>query len=301
MSGEVRWLQALSQKRVSIIDQFLRLITQFFLLVVPGVNTNSSLSSMMLQAELPPRGQTQHASHLHEGLVVSVDDARPVHRSEFGIGSLSRVKVTTFKIGHKLVGSETLLLRAIATIALCYFKSKYVSDERKQFGRTCNDFPLEHPLNSRSLCDALEDSWVTVFGFPAAAASYILTQFTQLGTIVEHRNPGTGNWMHLKYQTKLQARKALSKNGKVFSGNIMVGVVPCSDKAITGDKENMSANLSNVISPDSSMLGTPKSNMRPLTQAYQTAHAEHEVVPKVNTPKKNDSIVSKAMQHIFGL
>lgn len=152
-----------------------------------------------------------------------------------------------------------------------------------------------------SLCDALEDSWVTVFGFPAAAASYILTQFTQLGTIVEHRNPGTGNWMHLKYQTKLQARKALSKNGKVFSGNIMVGVVPCSDKAITGDKENMSANLSNVISPDSSMVGTPKSNMRPLTQAYQTAHAEHEVVPKVNTPKKNDGIVSKAMQHIFGL
>lgn len=102
-------------------------------------------------------------------------------------------------------------------------------------------------------------------------------------------------------QTKLQARKALSKNGKVFSGNIMVGVVPCSDKAITGDKENMSANLSNVMSPDSSMVGTPKSNMRPLTQAYQTAHAEHEVVPKVNTPKKNDSIVSKAMQHIFGL
>lgn len=39
----------------------------------------------------------------------------------------------------------------------------------------------------------------------------------------------------------------------------------------------MSANLSNVLSPDSSMVGTPKSNMRPLTQAYQTAHAEHEV------------------------
>lgn len=31
-------------------------------------------------------------------------------------------------------------------------------------------------------------------------------------------------------QTKLQARKALSKNGKVYSGNIMIGVVTCSDK-----------------------------------------------------------------------
>lgn len=153
-----------------------------------------------------------------------------------------------------------------------------------------------------SASDAMEDTWVTVFGFPAAAASYILTQFTQLGTITEHRNPGSGNWMHLKYQTKLQARKALSKNGKVFSGNIMVGVVPCSDKTITGDKENMSANISSIMSPDnSSLISTPKANMRPLTQAYQTAHAEHEVMPKVNTPKKNDSLVSRAMQHILGM
>ncbi|XP_042227019.1 nucleoporin NUP35-like isoform X2 [Homarus americanus] len=153
-----------------------------------------------------------------------------------------------------------------------------------------------------SVSDVMEDTWVTVFGFPAAAASYILTQFTQLGTITEHRNPGSGNWMHLKYQTKLQARKALSKNGKVFSGNIMVGVLQCNDKTITGDKENMSTNMSNIMSPDnSSLVSTPKSNMRPLSQAYQTAHAEHEVIPKVNTPKKNDSLVSRAMQHILGM
>ncbi|XP_071548599.1 nucleoporin NUP35-like isoform X2 [Panulirus ornatus] len=123
-----------------------------------------------------------------------------------------------------------------------------------------------------SASDSLEDTWVTVFGFPPAAASYILTQFTQLGTITEHHNPGSGNWMHLKYQT------------------------------ITGDKENMSANLSSIMSPNnSSMISTPRANMRPLTQAYQTAHAEHEVVPKVSTPKKNDSLVSRAMQHILGL
>lgn len=150
--------------------------------------------------------------------------------------------------------------------------------------------------------DTLEDTWVTVFGFPPAAASYILTQFTQLGTITEHHNPGSGNWMHLKYMTKLQARKALSKNGKVFSGNIMIGVVPCSDKMLTGDKENVSTNLSSIMSPaNTSLSSTPKSSIRPLTQAYQTVHAEHEVIPKVNTPKKNDSFVSRAMQHILGI
>ncbi|XP_068210012.1 nucleoporin NUP35 isoform X2 [Palaemon carinicauda] len=147
--------------------------------------------------------------------------------------------------------------------------------------------------------EVLEDTWVTVFGFPVPAASYILTQFAQFGTITEHQMPGTGNWMHLKYQTKLQARKALSKNGKVFSGNIMVGVVPCSDKTLLVDKEN---NISSMMSPQTTSLpGTPKASMRPLTQAYQTAHAEHEVIPKINTPKKSDGLVARAMQHILGL
>lgn len=39
-----------------------------------------------------------------------------------------------------------------------------------------------------------------------------------------------GNWMHIKYQNKLQARCALSRNGRVFGDNIMVGVMPCSDE-----------------------------------------------------------------------
>jgi len=42
-----------------------------------------------------------------------------------------------------------------------------------------------------------------------------------------------GNWIHIHYQSKLQAKKVLSKNGKVFGGSIMVGVVPCIDKVGT--------------------------------------------------------------------
>ena len=41
-----------------------------------------------------------------------------------------------------------------------------------------------------------------------------------------------GNWLHIHYQSKLQAKKALSKNGKVFGGSIMIGVMPCIDKVI---------------------------------------------------------------------
>lgn len=43
-----------------------------------------------------------------------------------------------------------------------------------------------------------------------------------------------GNWMHLQYQSRLQARKALSKDGKVFGDAIMVGVKPCIDKVSIG-------------------------------------------------------------------
>ena len=52
-------------------------------------------------------------------------------------------------------------------------------------------------------CQDVSNNWVTVFGFPPSAASFILSQFAQLGTILQHHIPPNGNWMHLKYQTKL--------------------------------------------------------------------------------------------------
>lgn len=36
--------------------------------------------------------------------------------------------------------------------------------------------------------------------------------------------------MHIHYQSKLQARKALSKDGRIFGESIMIGVKPCIDK-----------------------------------------------------------------------
>ena len=39
-----------------------------------------------------------------------------------------------------------------------------------------------------------------------------------------------GNWMHLHFLSRLQAKKALSKNGKILGNSIMVGVTPCIDK-----------------------------------------------------------------------
>lgn len=66
----------------------------------------------------------------------------------------------------------------------------------------CNQYVLRSVSDSGG-SGAEDSTWVTVFGFPPAAASYILTQFTQLGTVTRHHNPGSGNWMHLKYQVDI--------------------------------------------------------------------------------------------------
>ncbi|XP_053090211.1 nucleoporin NUP35 isoform X2 [Pangasianodon hypophthalmus] len=81
--------------------------------------------------------------------------------------------------------------------------------------------------------DQLDETWVTVFGFPPASASYILLQFAQYGNILKHVMSNSGNWMHIQYQSKLQARKALSKDGKIFGEAIMIGVKPCIDKVVS--------------------------------------------------------------------
>ncbi|CAB4069654.1 NUP35 [Lepeophtheirus salmonis] len=104
----------------------------------------------------------------------------------------------------------------------------------------------------------------------------------------------------------MQAQKALSKNGKVMGGSIMIGVRP------GGQIEDQEASVFNHPSenqpPNSSMLNSSKletsvlnrSTIRPLTQAYKVSQTEHEVLADSNTPSKNNGFVNKAMEYIFG-
>ncbi|XP_030065952.1 nucleoporin NUP35 isoform X2 [Microcaecilia unicolor] len=163
--------------------------------------------------------------------------------------------------------------------------------------------------DSLTLEDQLDDTWITVFGFPQAAASYVLLQFAQFGNILKHVMSNTGNWMHIQYQSKLQARKALSKDGRVFGESIMIGVKPCIDKSVMESCDRTSAiSTSSVFTPPIKTVGiptqpssTPRSTtMRPLVAAYRASTSEYEVVSDRQTPKKDDSLVSKAMEFMFG-
>ncbi len=60
----------------------------------------------------------------------------------------------------------------------------------------------EEIFNASTAASSDLNTWITVFGFPPSASSYILSQFSQYGTILQHHIPANGNWMHLRYQTK---------------------------------------------------------------------------------------------------
>jgi len=159
--------------------------------------------------------------------------------------------------------------------------------------------------------DILDDTAVTIFGFPPAAASYILQQFSQYGPIIKHEIHNNGNWMHLKYQTRIQAKKALSKNCKIFARNIMVGVTPCIKKEIAAmetDQTTICATPGKARESLSSVpiVGTPStprpSSMRSLgTTPYKTPAAGSEVLTvNQGTPKKKDGVLTKTLDYVFG-
>jgi len=147
------------------------------------------------------------------------------------------------------------------------------------------------------------DTWVTVWGFPPSSVSFILSELSMCGTVLQHVMPPNSNWMHVRFQTRMQANKAVAKNGCVLGGSIMVGICSCKDETVL-DNLNTSTVLDNSILSSSvanlsTGLGTPRT-IRPLAQAYKEAQVENKVVPGTNTPSKNNGLVSKAMGCMFG-
>ncbi|KRT82545.1 hypothetical protein AMK59_3466, partial [Oryctes borbonicus] len=128
--------------------------------------------------------------------------------------------------------------------------------------------------------------WVTVFGFPPTSTSLVLAQLMNCGCIVEKKFPTQGNWVHLKYSSVHEASKALALNGKLISGNIMVGVVPYYNKQ--ENKENL----------DNFGLASPL-RARNLRHSVLPPQSSNTVIPQ-NVPQKSTGIVSKAMEYVFG-
>uniref|UniRef100_A0A182ULS9 Nucleoporin NUP35 n=1 Tax=Anopheles merus TaxID=30066 RepID=A0A182ULS9_ANOME len=146
---------------------------------------------------------------------------------------------------------------------------------------------------------AKSSNWVTVFGFPQNAASKILSHFIGIGTIVDKQPaPQNGNWVHLRYSSRLECDRALNYNGRIISEGLMIGVQYCNDPAILG-KENEGNEYSDaqgVSSPDK-----PLWRVRSLmNMSYSAMQDPQAVISAPPVQKRANGIVNKAMDLFFG-
>ncbi|XP_040270193.1 nucleoporin NUP35-like [Bufo bufo] len=212
----------------------------------------------------------------------------------FNTTPLRSKKLTTFTAGIPLTPSTPYTSSGV-------FSPSTIMQSRKATLSPAQLDPFYTQGDSLTSDDQLDDTWVTVYGFPQASASYILLQFAQYGNIIKHVMSNAGNWMHLQYQSKLQARKALSKDGKIFGDCIMIGVKPCIDKSLMESSEKASASsVYSVVTPPVKSVSSPRSGMRPLAAAYRASTSPYKVFTDRQTPKKDDTVISKALEYLFG-
>lgn len=137
----------------------------------------------------------------------------------------------------------------------------------------------------------INNLWITVFGFPQNAVTGILSHFSQCGSVVE-KVCSSGNWIHLKFSSRLECDKSLMYNGKIICNNLMIGVMRCTDENIL-DKENEVAQLQS--------REFNASKIRSLTNAaYKSAQEPSEVVLSPNAPKKTTGLINKTLDIFFG-
>lgn len=156
--------------------------------------------------------------------------------------------------------------------------------------------------------------WVTVFGFLPTDINTVLSHISSRVRIVDkHPAPQPqSNWIHLKCASEQEAQRALTCNGSIVSGSIMIGVIPCTDEGVvlSSDKENR-AKLNGSIRSLSSIAKTSQSpnlnvspgrrrKLRSLAAGYNQHFSPQAAQTPENVPQKSTGLMSRAMEYVFG-
>ncbi|XP_031282999.1 nuclear pore complex protein NUP35 [Pistacia vera] len=160
----------------------------------------------------------------------------------------------------------------------------------------------EMQRNSLPTGNLNEEEWVTVYGFSPADTNLVLREFEKCGVILKHvPGPREANWMHILYQNRSDAQKALNKNGMQINGVLIVGVKPLDAMQRQALNERLNNQGFMTLPPPSSRtseLNAARSSPRPYylqngsTNTRQSGGA-------IASPSK--SVVSKVMDLMFGL
>uniref|UniRef100_A0A2P2IQ00 Nuclear pore complex protein NUP35 n=1 Tax=Rhizophora mucronata TaxID=61149 RepID=A0A2P2IQ00_RHIMU len=148
-----------------------------------------------------------------------------------------------------------------------------------------------------------EEVWVTVYGFSPGDTNLVLREFEKCGVILKHvPGPREANWIHILYQNRSDAQKALNKNGMQINGVLIIGVKPVDPIQRQALNERLNDQgfmpLPPPLSTRTSEFSTSKASQRPYylqngsTSVQQSGGA-------IASPAK--SILSKIFDVMFGI
>ncbi|CAN0878184.1 Nuclear pore complex protein NUP35 [Linum grandiflorum] len=154
-----------------------------------------------------------------------------------------------------------------------------------------------------------EEEWVTVYGFPPNETNSVLREFEKCGAILKHvPGPGNANWMHILYQNRSDARKALSKNGMQINGLLIIGVKPVDAmqrQALSERLENQG--FMTTVPPQPAASSSRATEFNALTRpapraAYYLQNGSTSARQTGGTiASPNKSLVSKVFDVMFGI
>ncbi|XP_070158127.1 nucleoporin Nup35-like [Polyergus mexicanus] len=159
--------------------------------------------------------------------------------------------------------------------------------------------------------------WITVFGFLPTDINAVLSHISSRVRIVDkHPAPQSqSNWIHLKCASEQEAQRALTCNGSIVSGSIMIGVIPCTDEGVIlgcSDKENRTKLNGSTRSLSTGRIervsmyncnvspSTRRRKLRSLAAGYNQHFSPQATQTPENVPQRSTGLVSRAMEYMFG-
>ncbi|KAL1538322.1 Nucleoporin nup35 [Salvia divinorum] len=148
-----------------------------------------------------------------------------------------------------------------------------------------------------------EEEWVTVYGFLPADTNLILREFEKCGVILKHvPGPRDANWMHILYQNRLDAQRALSKNGTEVNGVLIIGVKPVDPRQRQALNEKLNNQGFMTLPPAPSNRNVESNGFKASPYPYYLQNGSSNARQSsgtMATPAK--SVVSKIADLMFGV
>ncbi|KAL2939886.1 Nuclear pore complex protein NUP35 [Bienertia sinuspersici] len=147
-----------------------------------------------------------------------------------------------------------------------------------------------------------EEEWVTVYGFSPGDTNLVLREFEKCGVILKHvPGPRNANWVHILYQNRADARKALNKNGTQINGVLIVGVklVDPSQRQALDERATNQGFM--TLHGSSSGFSSDQAPSQAIARPYYLQNGSNAAKQSSAIASPAKSVVSRVMDLMFGV